>query len=121
MGKLVVEDATAVPVCYALEMATINGARALGLEHRIGSLEPGKSADLVALDLDRFATMPVYDVISHLVYAVGRDAVSDVWVAGQRLLRDGQLSTINTQDLISRAPARGDRISTVLQEGSASV
>jgi 5-methylthioadenosine/S-adenosylhomocysteine deaminase len=121
MGKLVAEDATAVPASYALEMATINGARALGLEDQIGSLEPGKSADLVALELDRFATTPVYDVISHLVYAVGRYAVSDVWIQGQRLLHGGQLSTINESDLMSRAHAWGDLISATLKEGSESV
>ena len=116
MGKLVAEDATAVPACYALEMATINGARALGLEDQIGSLEPGKSADLVALRFDRFATTPVYDVISHLVYAAGRYAVSDVWIAGRRLLQDGQLTTIKEQDLLSRAQAWGVQISATLEE-----
>ena len=121
MGKLVAEDATAVPASYALEMATINGARALGLEDQIGSLEQGKSADLVALELDRFATTPVYDVISHLVYAVGRYAVSDVWIGGRRLLKDGQLTTINVPDLMSRAHAWGEQISATLKEGKESV
>lgn len=59
-------------------MATINGARALGLEHEIGSLEPGKAADIVAVDLGGLETRPVFNVASHLAYACGRHNVSDV-------------------------------------------
>jgi 5-methylthioadenosine/S-adenosylhomocysteine deaminase len=114
LGKHVAADATAVPAHYVLEMATINGARALGLEEEIGSLEVGKAADLVALEFDRFATTPVYDVISHLVYAASRYAISDVWVAGRRLLQEGQLTTIDEPDLLSRARAWGKQISSML-------
>ncbi len=70
-------------------MATINGARALGLEQEIGSLEVGKSADLAAVDLNRLNTQPVYHPISQIVYAAGREQVSQVWVAGRQLVRNG--------------------------------
>lgn len=76
-------DATAVPAEQALEMATINGARALGLESQIGSIEIGKFADLTAVKLSDIETMPCYDPISHLVYAAGREHVTHVWVQGE--------------------------------------
>ncbi len=84
-------DAAAFPAAQVLRAATINGARALGMENEIGSVEMGKAADLVAVDFNRPALRPVYDPVSHLVYAAGRDDVSDVWVAGKALLRNRQL------------------------------
>jgi 5-methylthioadenosine/S-adenosylhomocysteine deaminase len=69
----------------------MGGARALGLEARIGSISPGKAADLVAVRLEGPALEPCYDPVSHLVYTAGRSEVSDVWVAGKRQLRDGTL------------------------------
>ncbi len=88
-------DPEAVPAHVALEMATIHGARALGLEDQIGSLESGKQADVIAVDLDRIETLPVHHVISHLAYAAGRHQVSDVWVAGRALVRDRTLQTLD--------------------------
>ncbi len=85
----------AVPAEQALEMATINAARALGLEERIGTLEAGKQADLIAVSLDRIETLPVHHVISQLVYATGRHQVSQVWVAGRQLVRDGQALSLD--------------------------
>jgi 5-methylthioadenosine/S-adenosylhomocysteine deaminase len=85
----------AVPARLALEMATICAARALGLEDEIGSLESGKQADIIAVDLDRIETLPVHHVISHLVYATGRHQVSDVWIAGRALVRDRSLQTLD--------------------------
>lgn len=82
-------DATAIDAHQALAMATINGARALGLAHLIGSLEPGKMADLCAVRLDDFRLQPRYDIASHLVYVAGREHVSDVWVGGVRRVTDG--------------------------------
>ena len=79
----------AVPAHQALEMATINGALALGLEEQIGSLEAGKQADVIAVALDRIETLPVHHVTSQLVYATGRHQVRHVWVAGRQLVRDG--------------------------------
>lgn len=76
-------DATAVPAEKALEMATINGARALGLDGQIGSIEIGKLGDLTAVKLADIETMPCYDPISHLVYVAGREHVTHVWVQGE--------------------------------------
>ena len=73
-------DAAALPAHAALQMATLNGARALGLDDRIGSLAPGKQADIVAVDLSGIETQPCFDPISTLVYAAGREQVSHVWV-----------------------------------------
>ncbi|WP_177418219.1 TRZ/ATZ family hydrolase [endosymbiont of Lamellibrachia barhami] len=103
LAKGVAEDASAVPAASALSMATINGARALGLGDVTGSLETGKSADLVAVDLQRLNTQPLYHPISQLVYAAGREQVNHVWVAGRELLRDGALTTIDEASVISRA------------------
>ena len=76
-------DASSIPAFKALEMATINGAKALGLDHKIGSIEVGKLADLIAVRMSDINTQPYYDPISHLVYACGREQVSHVWVNGE--------------------------------------
>jgi 5-methylthioadenosine/S-adenosylhomocysteine deaminase len=83
-------DAAALPAMQALECATLGAARALGLDARIGSVEPGKDADLVAFDFSAIEAMPVYDPVSHLVYACGRENVSDVWVAGEPVVQKRQ-------------------------------
>ncbi len=87
----------------ALRMATINGARALGLDDRIGSLEPGKSADLIAIDMEHPRTRPLYDAIAQVVYAAASDQVSDVWVAGRRLLENGRLTTLDSEEVVEQA------------------
>ncbi|MFT4047264.1 MAG: amidohydrolase family protein, partial [Solimonas sp.] len=87
----------------ALHAATLAGARALGLDAEIGSLAAGKSADFIAVDLKSAATQPVYHVLSHLAYAVGRDQVSDVWVAGRPLLRERRLTTLDEAAVIAKA------------------
>lgn len=81
-------DATAVPAWQGLECATLAGAKALGMEARIGSIEVGKEADLTAIDLSAIETQPCYDVVSQLVYCAGREHVTHVWVAGQAVLVD---------------------------------
>src|SRR5689334_16143351 len=91
LAKGVSGDAAALPAQAALHAATMGGARALGLEKRIGSIAAGKAADLVAVRYDGPEQEPCYDPVSHLVYAAGRSQVSDVWVAGRRQLRDGIL------------------------------
>lgn len=96
-------DATALPAHQALAMATLNGAKALGLEQEIGSLKPGKAADIVAIDLSALETAPLYDVASHLVYAAGREQVTDVWVAGKRLLSDRTLTTLDAHEIKAKA------------------
>ena len=96
-------DATALPAHQALAMATLNGAKALGLDQEIGSLKVGKAADIIALDLSALETAPLYDVASHLVYAAGREQVSDVWVGGKRLLNNHTLTTLDTHEIKARA------------------
>ena len=82
LAKARTEDATSIPASQALEMATINGARALGLDHQIGSIEVGKFADLTAVRISDVETLPCFDPLSHLIYACGREHVSHVWVSG---------------------------------------
>ncbi len=96
-------DATALPAHQALAMATINGAKALGRDQEIGSLKIGKAADIVAFDLATLETSPSYDIASTLVYAAGREHVSDVWVGGRRLLNQRSLTTLDMHDLAARA------------------
>ena len=102
LAKAVARDAAAMPAHAALRAATLGGAMALGLEERIGSIVPGKAADLAAVALDSLELQPAYDVVSHLVYACGREHVSDVWVGGERVLRDGTLTRLDLSDLQGR-------------------
>jgi 5-methylthioadenosine/S-adenosylhomocysteine deaminase len=99
LAKAATGDATALPAFAALEMATINPARALGLDGHIGSIEPGKAADLVAVEIDGPGLSPCYDPVSHLVYVVGRENVSHVWVGGEILVENRNLDHIPMQDL----------------------
>jgi len=105
LGKGVAGDASALPAHAVLRMATLDGARALGLDEETGSLVPGKSADLTAVRLDDIETTPVYHPLSQLVYAAGREQVTDVWVAGRQLLRAGELTTLDRGELLARAEA----------------
>lgn len=91
LAKAVARDAEAMPAHAALRAATLGGAAALGLEKRIGSIVAGKAADIAAVRYAGAELSPCYDPLSHLVYAAGREHVSDVWVAGRRLLRDGEI------------------------------
>ena len=99
LGKAIAGGASAIPAMTALRMATINGARALGLENEIGSLTIGKAADVIAIDLSYLETQPLYCPISQLVYAASRQQVTDVWVAGKRLLKQRHLTTVNVESL----------------------
>ena len=97
-------DATAISAHQALEMATINGAKALGLDDKIGSIEIGKLADLIAIQLSDFYVHPIYDVVSHLVYVVSREQVSHTWVNGELKYHrpknaDGVFNGIEPQEL----------------------
>jgi len=91
LAKAVAGDAQALPAHAALRAATLGGARALGIERIAGSIVPGKSADLAAVDMRAPELAPCYDVVSHLVYAAGRENVSHVWVAGELLLQEREL------------------------------
>ncbi len=110
LAKGVANDASAFDAAFALQAATLNGAKALGLADRIGSIVPGKQADLTAVRLDSLETQPLYNAISQLVYATGRHQVSDVWIAGVRKLENGVLPGIDTAGLVSKARDWHERI-----------
>ena len=103
VAKAVAGDATAVPAHRAIAMATIAGARALGRDGDIGSLVPGKAADIIAVDLGAVETQPVYDAASQVAFSASRRQVSDVWVAGRALLRDAALATVDEDAVLDRA------------------
>ena len=103
LAKAVAGDAEAMPAHAALRAATLGGATALGLEARIGSLRPGKAADLAAVRLAGPELIPCYDPASHLVYAAGRQQVTDVWVAGKRLVCEGIVASQALLGLDTRA------------------
>lgn len=115
LAKGVSGDATSVPAAQALRMATINGARALGLEDKTGSLQPGKAADMTAVHLGAIETQPLYDPVSQLVYAAGRHHVTDVWIAGKRLLRERKLVTLDEQAVLAKAAQWRDKIKTSIE------
>ncbi|WP_040664312.1 TRZ/ATZ family hydrolase [Nitrococcus mobilis] len=110
LAKGVAGDATALPAHHALHMATLAGAQALGLADRIGSLVPGKYADLVAIDLGCLSSAPVYNPISQLVYAVDRSQVSDVWVAGREAVTNGRLTSLDPTAILSQCQYWHDKI-----------
>lgn len=110
LAKAVANDATAIPAATALRMATLNGAKALGLDHIIGSLEPGKAADIVAIEMQEIASQPIFNPLSQLIYTAGRHQVTDVWVAGKQLLRDTILTTLDQQAVLDKARVWGEKI-----------
>jgi 5-methylthioadenosine/S-adenosylhomocysteine deaminase len=121
LAKGISGDAKAVNAFQALEMMTINGAQALGLGERIGSIEQGKQADLCALDLSAPETQPLYNVVSQLIYAASRRQVSDVWVAGKRLLDSGELTTIDLDAVIHSARHWQSRLARLEEKMSSEV
>lgn len=103
LGKIVSHNPEALNAETVLRMATINGAKALGLAHKIGSLSTGKAADIVAVDLDNISTQPVYNPISQLVYTCQDNFVSHVWVNGKVLLNNGNFCTIDPNEIKLKA------------------
>lgn len=95
LAKAQTLESCSVPAVEALQMATLNGARALGLEKDIGSIEVGKCADVIAVECDSIEMIPMYNAISHVVYVAGREHVSDVWINGKHLLANHKLTTID--------------------------
>ncbi len=102
VAKAVAGDASAVNAHQALEMATINGAKAMGLEEKTGSLESGKWADIIAVDLGFLDCLPVYDASSHIVYATNSHQVTHSWIGGEIHMKDRQLTMIDTLHLAER-------------------
>ena len=110
LAKGVSGDPTALPAYDALAMATINGARALGIDDITGSLEIGKSADVVAIDLSAPSCQPLYEPVTQIVYNASRDQVTNVWVAGELLLEDRGLTTIDIDEVLSDARHWSDKL-----------
>jgi 5-methylthioadenosine/S-adenosylhomocysteine deaminase len=103
LAKAASGNASAIPAAEALEMATIEPARALGLDARIGSIAQGKAADLIAVELSSPETLPCYDPVSHLVYAAGREHVTHAWIDGRTRLDGRKLVDIDERDLEDKA------------------
>jgi len=113
LAKGVAQDAAAFDAAYALRAATLNGARALGLGDAIGSIEPGKQADLAAVRLDAPETQPVYHPVSQLAYAASRRQVSDVWIAGRRKLVECELKDVDLDALLAKTARWRERIAAI--------
>ncbi len=103
LQKVTTLDPEAVPAGAALDMATIGGARVLGMGKEIGSLEAGKRADVIAVRLDRPNAAPLYDAISQLVYALKASDVQDVMVNGRPVVRDSKILTLNERQILIKA------------------
>lgn len=112
LAKGVSGKADTLSARQALRMATLNGARALGVDHITGSLVAGKAADITAIDFSELSLSPCYDPVSHLVYAAGRERVSHVWVNGQLLLDNKELVTLKEVELLSHAAYWQTRLSS---------
>ncbi|MCA0394823.1 MAG: amidohydrolase family protein, partial [Proteobacteria bacterium] len=113
LAKAVAQDAAALDAATALRAATLGGAKAIGFDHLVGSIEVGKQADLACVDLSALETQPLHHVVSQLVYATGRQQVSDVWIAGQRKLRAHVPVGMDLDGIIANARQWRSRISTI--------
>jgi len=103
LSKLTTHDPISLPANKMLQMATLNGAKAVGLEKITGSLKKGKSADCIAIDLNQIETLPPYHPASQIVYAASRNQVTHAWVAGKMLMENRQLLTLDEQQIIDKA------------------
>jgi 5-methylthioadenosine/S-adenosylhomocysteine deaminase len=113
LAKAVAQDAAALDAFSALRAATLGGAKAIGFDDRVGSIEPGKEADLVCVDLSALETQPLHHVVSQLIYATGRQQVSDVWIAGRARLRQRMLVDIDIEGALSNARQWRERIAGI--------
>ena len=113
LAKAVANDAAGFSAHEALRAATLGSARAMGLDEQIGSIEPGKQADLVCVDLSALETQPLHNVVSQLIYATGRHQVSDVWIAGATKLRQRVLVDIELDGVLANARQWRERIAAV--------
>jgi len=110
LASAVSGDASALPAAAALRMATLDGARALGLDAHIGSLEPGKWADIACIDLSAINSQPVYNPVSQLVYTARPSQVTDVWVAGRPQVSGGELRALDIDEITDRSSEWRQRI-----------
>jgi 5-methylthioadenosine/S-adenosylhomocysteine deaminase len=110
LAKGVTGEPTLLPAHTVLEMATTRAARALGIEDRVGTLAPGKLADIAAVDLSAPELAPCYDPVSHLVYAAGREHVTHVWVNGERVVENRRLVRLDPKELVAKATYWKQRI-----------
>lgn len=113
LAKAVADDASAFSAPEALRAATLGGAKAMHLDHEIGSIEPGKQADLACIDLSSVETQPLYHVISQIVYAASRNDVSDVWIAGKQKLERRVLVGMDEQAVLANARVWREKIAAV--------
>lgn len=111
LSKAVAGDATALNAAQSLQMATINGAKALGLADQTGSIRIGKAADLQLIDLNTIETQPCYDPLAQVVYSASRDQITHLWCAGQALMQDRQLTTLDETKIIANAKQWHEKIS----------
>lgn len=113
LAKAVADDAAAFDAFTALRAATLGGAKALGFDHLVGSIEAGKQADLACIDLSPLETQPLHHVVSQIVYAAGRHQVGDVWIAGKQKLRARELLDMDTGALVANAKQWRARIAAI--------
>eukprot|EP00747_Dinoflagellata_sp_TGD_P164294 gnl/TRDRNA2_/TRDRNA2_184045_c0_seq1.p1 gnl/TRDRNA2_/TRDRNA2_184045_c0~~gnl/TRDRNA2_/TRDRNA2_184045_c0_seq1.p1 ORF type:complete len:488 (-),score=82.34 gnl/TRDRNA2_/TRDRNA2_184045_c0_seq1:95-1558(-) len=125
LAKAESKDARVAPAMTALRMATLNGARALGLSDRTGSLVVGKDADMISVSFAQPATWPApntaniktgFDAVTHIVYSSCRDQVQDMWVRGRRLMENREVKTMSMDDVRAKAEDWGSRIAAHLNE-----
>lgn len=112
LGKLETSNPTALSAVETLKLATLNGAKALGIDHITGSLTIGKAADFIAINLDEIETLPLYHPASQIVYAAARHQVSDVWVAGKQLMKNRKLLTLDEKAIKAKAVYWAKKIKT---------
>jgi 5-methylthioadenosine/S-adenosylhomocysteine deaminase len=115
LQKVTTLNPEVLPASTALEMATIRGARALGMEKEIGSLETGKRADMIVVRLDRPNAVPMYDPISQMVYALKAEDVRDVMVNGKPVVSDGRILTLNEAQILQKAAEYRVKVSASLK------
>jgi 5-methylthioadenosine/S-adenosylhomocysteine deaminase len=115
LAKIATRDPTAVPAQTALDMATIGGARALAMDRLIGSLEPGKRADLIIVSMAAARQTPMYDAVSHLVYVTRGDDVRTTIVNGKVLMQNRQVRTLNRSEVIAQAKTLSQKVRDAVQ------
>ena len=103
LAKVSQQDPVCMNVDETFAMASLNGAKALGIDHIVGSLAPGKAADFIAMNLDEIETLPVHDPLVQIIYSSSRHQVTDVWVAGKQLLKNRELLTLDEEALKAKA------------------